>query len=141
MMVLSTVVLAFAFSTGARLLAEAFLTSRIAIFGSWVGLALVENQGVAFGVVLPPTVQELLIASVLLLFIVLAYRHRSSALHALGFGLIIGGALANIVDRINDGLVTDFFQVGSFPVFNIADSCITLGAALLLWKEWMKKGI
>jgi signal peptidase II len=36
------------------------------------------------------------------------------------------------MDRLRDGFVTDFFQVASFPVFNVADSCITVGVALLL---------
>jgi signal peptidase II len=44
----------------------------------------------------------------------------------------LAGALANIADRLPDGVVTDYFQVGTFPIFNVADSAITIGAALLL---------
>ena len=62
----------------------------------------------------------------------LAYRERKHALAQIAFGLIIGGAVGNIIDRIPDGLVTDYFQVGTFPIFNVADSAITIGAALLL---------
>jgi signal peptidase II len=56
-----------------------------------------------------------------------------------GFGLILGGALANVVDRFPDGLVTDMIQVGAFPVFNVADSCITVGLGLLLLEIVLKE--
>lgn len=48
-------------------------------------------------------------------------------------GLVLGGAVANIVDRAGDGAVTDFLWLGWFPTFNLADAAITLGAAALLW--------
>ena len=57
---------------------------------------------------------------------------------ALGFGLIIGGALGNIVDRFDDGHVTDFIQIGWWPLFNIADSCISIGVIILLLLELKK---
>ena len=61
---------------------------------------------------------------------------RRAALHQWGLGLVIGGALGNLVDRIQHGAVVDFihvyYQNWHFPVFNVADSCITLGVALLL---------
>ena len=60
-------------------------------------------------------------------------------LNAAAFGLIIGGALANIADRLPDGLVTDYIQVGTFPVFNLADSCITVGAVLLIFEMVRRK--
>lgn len=48
----------------------------------------------------------------------------------------LGGALGNLIDRILFGPVTDFISVGRFPVFNIADSSITVGVGLLLLALW-----
>ncbi|OQX60872.1 MAG: signal peptidase II [Anaerolineaceae bacterium 4572_5.1] len=50
----------------------------------------------------------------------------------LALGLQLGGAMGNLVDRLLRGYVTDFISVGSFAVFNVADSCITVGAGVLL---------
>ncbi|MBN1666700.1 MAG: signal peptidase II [Anaerolineales bacterium] len=55
-------------------------------------------------------------------------------------GLMLGGATGNLIDRVLQGHVTDFISVGTFPVFNIADSSISVGVAVLivgmLWHEW-----
>ena len=51
-------------------------------------------------------------------------------------GLVLGGAVANIVDRAGDGAVTDFLWLGWFPTFNLADAAITLGVLALLWASW-----
>jgi signal peptidase II len=61
----------------------------------------------------------------------------SHVLAALGIGLVIGGALGNVIDRLRFGAVFDFldFYVGAYHwrAFNVADSCITIGVILLLW--------
>jgi signal peptidase II len=49
----------------------------------------------------------------------------------------LGGALGNLIDRLVFGPVTDFISVGRFPVFNIADSSITVGVGLLLLALWL----
>ncbi|WP_158228408.1 signal peptidase II [Pseudonocardia sp. MH-G8] len=51
-------------------------------------------------------------------------------------GLVLGGAVGNVVDRAGDGAVTDFLWLGWFPTFNLADTAITLGALALLWASW-----
>ena len=130
--------IAFLLSLTANLAADAFLTDRIPVIGSFAGLALTHNSGVAFGVTFPPVVQVLLIACALVLVVRLALSSRG-LLHHIAFGLIIGGALANIADRLPDGKVTDYMQVGTFPVFNLADSCITVGAVLLIFEMIRKK--
>ncbi len=62
--------------------------------------------------------------------------HSSGALTAAGLALLLGGATGNVTDRIVHGAVTDFFEVwlGSYhwPAFNVADSAITVGAALII---------
>lgn len=54
-------------------------------------------------------------------------------------GLQLGGAAGNLVDRLTMGRVTDFISIGSFPVFNIADSAISVGVAVLLLGVWLKE--
>lgn len=132
LILISATISAFALSFTAKLLADAYLHDRIALLGSFVGLLPVRNPGIAFGIQLPGGVQELLILIALVLVIYAAARSERSRLGDCGYGLIVGGALGNVVDRVKDGFVTDFFQVGAFPVFNVADSCITIGVVLLL---------
>ena len=120
-----------AFALGSTAIISSFIKERIAIFGSFVGLQPSFNQGIAFGVNLG-LLQPILIGIALLFVLWIALRHDSSALEKIGFGLIIGGGVANIVDRLQDGFVTDIFQVGCFPIFNVADSFITIGVGLLL---------
>lgn len=71
------------------------------------------------------------------LIIVTAFRHRG-ALGAVATGLILGGALGNLTDRIVRGpglrgRVVDFVDVHVWPVFNVADSAIVVGALLMVW--------
>lgn len=123
---------AFALSFAAKLMADAYLHHRIALIGSFAGLLPTRNPGIAFGVQLPGGMQEVLILIALALVVIAAIRSDRSRFGDSGYGLIVGGALGNVVDRMLDGFVTDFFQVGSFPIFNVADSCISIGVALLL---------
>lgn len=131
----------------AKLLADHYLIQRIPILGNFFGLQLIHNPGIAFGIYFAPVTQTILIGMALVVVAWMAVRTVGKPMtryeirlepaahgygYALAFGLILGGGIANIIDRIPDGLVTDFVQVGSFPVFNIADSCITIGVIVLL---------
>ncbi len=127
-----TVALSFLSSMIAKWLADAFLHGRVAVIGSFLGLQYSLNPGIAFSITFPGPLQTLLIVVALLAMIVVAVRSAHSPQSQIAFGLIIGGAFGNIADRLLDGAVTDFVQVGTFPVFNVADSCITVGVALLL---------
>lgn len=133
------IVLGFAASVASAFAADHLLTERVPVIGSFAGLLLSYNKGVAFGVEIPEPWQSMLIGGALILIGYTAWRERGTALRQTAFGLIIGGALGNIADRIPDGRVTDYFQVGTFPIFNVADSCVTIGVALLLLQtvlEW-----
>ena len=57
----------------------------------------------------------------------------------LAMGLQLGGAAGNLVDRLLVGKVTDFISIGAFPVFNVADSSITIGVIVLLLGVWIKE--
>lgn len=70
---------------------------------------------------------------------VMLRRYSKETLLPLSFALIIGGALGNVIDRILFGAVIDFlyFHLGrhGFPAFNVADSAISIGVALMLWEQ------
>jgi signal peptidase II len=76
-----------------------------------------------------------LVASVWVIW--LLRRHPQQKLFCLALGLILGGAIGNLIDRVWLGSVVDFVQVHYggwyFPAFNVADSAITIGAGLLIW--------
>lgn len=114
---------------------DRFLTERISIAGSLIGFERTLNDGIAFGIDLPETVLLILIPLALILLSMLAWKSRKDRVMTLGFGLILGGALGNIIDRFDDGHVTDFIQIGWWPLFNVADSCITVGVLILLLLE------
>ncbi len=102
-----------------------------------------ENRGVAFGILDASTAgwrtPLLILASVAAVVMIGAMvwkTERLSKASLWGFGLILGGAAGNLFDRAVSGRVTDFllFYVGSYqwPTFNIADSAIDIGAAVLI---------
>ncbi len=64
---------------------------------------------------------------------------RSDWTLRLAMMLQLGGAAGNLVDRFRMGRVTDFISVGTFPVFNIADSAITVGVIVLLLGVWVRE--
>jgi signal peptidase II len=104
-------------------------------------LTLVHNRGVSFGLFQSPEGQEairwtlaafsLIVAAGLIVWV----RKAHKALTAVAIGMIIGGAIGNLIDRVRFGAVIDFldFSALHFPwVFNVADSGITIGVILLL---------
>jgi signal peptidase II len=100
------------------------------------GIQLVNtrNRGVAFGF-LPGNHIAITIVIALALIALLVYfaLHATRPLLWLPTGMLIGGALGNILDRLRDGSVTDFIKLPlGWPPFNLADSSITLGVLLLI---------
>ncbi len=100
------------------------------------GVALVNtrNRGVAFGF-LPgdPVAVTLVIALALLALLVYFALHTSRPLIWLPTGMLLGGALGNVLDRLRAGYVTDFVKLPlGWPPFNLADVSITLGVLILL---------
>ena len=72
------------------------------------------------------------VAIVLIIFIYLSIEKPSNYIY-LSYGLLFCGAFGNLIDRIRLGYVTDFFDVGFWPIFNIADSAITIGIILMIF--------
>ncbi|HUN79162.1 MAG TPA: signal peptidase II, partial [Solirubrobacteraceae bacterium] len=94
-----------------------------------------RNHGVAFGF-LPHDGTAVTIVIVLALLALLVYFARNAArpLIWLPTGMLVGGALGNIIDRLREGSVTDFVKLPlGWPPFNLADASITLGVLILLF--------
>ena len=98
-------------------------------------LRLAYNSGVAFsiGVGLPPWVLVVLAAGIATVVAVAAWRGQFPS--AVAAGLVVGGAAANVVDRLQAGSVVDMLHTGWWPTFNLADVWIVVGCALLVLTE------
>ena len=119
-------------------ISKALVSSSIALGASrsllpGVTIVHAENSGVAFSLFTGSEVAVVMV-TIVIVAAVLAFfaRHRHRRLVWLASGLIIGGALGNLVDRIRTGAVTDFIQLPHWPAFNFADTSITLGVLALL---------
>jgi len=119
---------------------------RLAVM-PYFDLTLAYNRGAAFSFLAGASGWQrwffIILGSAAALFIVwLLARHGHQRLFAAALTLILGGATGNVIDRIVHGHVIDFalFYVGdwSWPVFNVADSAIVLGAALLILDELLR---
>ncbi len=112
-------------------------SADIPIIPGWLDLTYVQNTGVAFGLFggMPQlfTVTSLLIVVLAIRFYLKHVTYDHGWL-AFGLGLIVGGAIGNVIDRIRFGYVVDFIKTfdGHFPVFNIADSCIVIGVGMMI---------
>lgn len=110
----------------------------IEIIGDVVTLRLVRNPGAAFSMATGMTWLLTLVAVAVVIGVVKIGRTLRSPWWALGLGLVLGGALGNLIDRFFrapgpfQGHVVDFVSVGWWPVFNVADSSIVCGAILLV---------
>lgn len=101
-------------------------------------LTLVENRGIAFG--LFQNGEKILLLVITLSIAVLAVlglRDRSGRFRVQGgIGLILGGAAGNLIDRLRVGAVIDFLDFRIWPVFNFADTAITIGVGLFLLESF-----
>jgi signal peptidase II len=114
---------------------------RVHLIGPFY-LALSYNTGVAFSLGTGLTLPIILIAVAIVALIVWLARRSLSMLTGVAVGLILGGALGNLSDRIfrgHHGAVVDFFYSRFWPTFNVADSCIVVGSFLLAFSLWRNR--
>jgi signal peptidase II len=99
-----------------------------------IELVNVRNRGIAFGMFQGGGILLVVFAVVALVALLVFFaRHQDRPLVWLPTGLLIGGAAGNLIDRIREGSVTDFFDLSWFPAFNLADVAITFGVISLLY--------
>jgi len=107
------------------------------LVGTVLQLNLTRNSGAAFSIATGATLVLTVIASAVVVFIVITARRLGSRGWAAALGLLLGGSLGNLTDRMfrapgpGRGHVVDFLQLPNFPVFNIADSAIVSAAVLI----------
>ena len=103
-------------------------------------LTLVKNKGAAFGLFHNQT--SFLIIVAILVFIIIFF-FRSIFIHGrlseVGIGLLLGGNLGNLFDRLTRGHVIDFFDMRVWPVFNISDIAIDIGVAFIIYEMFLGK--
>ncbi|WP_308115653.1 signal peptidase II [Rhodococcus sp. BP-241] len=110
----------------------------IEIIGDTVTLRMVRNAGAAFSMATGMTWLLTLVAVAVVVGVIRIGRTLRSGWWAVGLGLVLGGALGNLIDRFFrspgplQGHVVDFVSIGWWPVFNVADSSIVCGAVLLV---------
>ena len=117
-----------------KLLVLHFLVDSVPVIPNIFHLTLVRNHGIAFG--LFSEMKWVLLAVISISLLVIAWMaHQPSFRNKRDqwvFGLILGGAFGNWVDRIQYGSVVDFFDFRVWPVFNVADSAISIGVGIYL---------
>ena len=121
---------------------QSFTANKVVELTSFFNLVLVYNRGAAFSFLSDAAgwqrgffITIALVASVWIIY--LLRRYRQQTLFCLALSLVLAGALGNVIDRILFGAVVDFLDFHAYgyhwPAFNVADSAITCGAALLIW--------
>ena len=110
-------------------------------FLSFIRIVHWQNTGAAFGMFQGGGVVFGVLAMIVSLFIILYFPKipQEFLVMRIALAMQMGGALGNLIDRIQFGPVTDFIAVGAFPVFNIADASITVGVAILLLFMWLQE--
>lgn len=104
------------------------------VLDSFLHLTLVQNKGIAFGYLgeMGPWLIALVAICIVALLIYSLRLPARDSYHRLAYGFVLGGALGNLLDRFRLGYVVDFIDFRVWPVFNVADTFITIGVGLLI---------
>lgn len=110
------------------------------LFGGAVEIVYARNTGAAFSLLQSRGSLFVVVAILVILGIVMFYRRAIDlpVIVRVGLGLILGGAIGNLIDRIHDGYVADLIDLHWWPVFNAADSCIVSGVAALVVHSYLQ---
>ena len=124
------------------------LYESVPVISGWFHLTYIRNQGAAFGILSNSALRVpfFIAVAVVALLVILWYLRQLRADQTLGafaLALIFAGALGNLIDRVRLGEVIDFLDVfwnhHHWPAFNVADSAICVGVALMVWEMWQEE--
>ncbi len=109
----------------------------VPVIGDYLRITYVTNPNALFGISLGHRFPyPILTAAVSVIIAVLILTEKTKLLSS-AYGIILGGAIGNLIDRLRMGEVIDFIDAGiknyRWPTFNIADSAVTIGIILMLW--------
>ena len=131
-----------------KLWAQRLGDARLVLLPGVVGLRYAENTGMAFSLLSGrPWLLGVLSAALIVLGALALRRYRLGALPSVAAMLMLGGAAGNMLDRLLRGYVVDMVETLfiQFPIFNLADACLTVGCVLMAWslifrpKDWSEK--
>lgn len=115
-----------------------YLGQSIKLIGSFLRLTYAKNPNAAFGIPIGSPILMIIltsVATVLLIFYFFRLKDNGNLIYV-GLAMIIGGAIGNLIDRIRMRMVIDFIEIGvkrfKWPIFNIADSFVTIGIIIIL---------
>lgn len=111
------------------------------LIDKFVYITVVFNTGTAFGFLQGKVNFLIYFTVILILFFLFIFKkeQRKSIVFLIATGLIFGGAISNLIDRIMLGAVVDYIDLRFWPVFNLSDSCITIGAIILILDSFLKR--
>lgn len=124
------------------------LYESVPVIPGLFSLTYIRNQGAAFGILADSSIRVpffIGVSTLAMLGILLFLKKRSNGqrLGNLGLALVFSGAAGNLIDRLRLGEVIDFIDVYwrsyHWPAFNVADSAITVGVALLIYEAWIEE--
>ncbi|MFQ5620304.1 MAG: signal peptidase II [Candidatus Nanoarchaeia archaeon] len=124
------------------ILTKAYITTNLKVsesfqLTSFLSITHTQNTGISFGFLqgFPLGMTFIIIA----IIAIILYNYKELAIDKIStyaVGGIIGGAFGNLLDRLTIGTVTDFINFHFWPSFNVADTAISIGAIILVWKMW-----
>ncbi|WP_449241336.1 signal peptidase II [Desulfoscipio gibsoniae] len=110
----------------------------IPVFPPVFYITYILNPGAAFGVLANRTTFFIIVTLLVIVGVLVGYRYlpRKRIWARIALGLVVGGALGNLIDRVRLGRVIDFLDFRVWPIFNLADTAIVIGALLLIIDIW-----
>ncbi|HAG10558.1 MAG TPA: signal peptidase II [Desulfotomaculum sp.] len=139
-LLISLLITLFADQLAKNIIQKVMLEGQSVVVFPFFYLTYTRNPGAAFGlfsyrtnILIAVTILVIVIMTTIMLTRPVAEKKR---LIRIGMGLIIGGALSNLIDRLQLGLVIDYLDFRVWPVFNLADTAIFIGACLLFKEIW-----
>ncbi len=122
---------------------KVLVRQNLALGESWAPISAIgdffrflywQNRGAAFGTLQNAGPILAVVRIAIAIFIIVFYQKAEikDTLMKVSLSLMLGGAIGNLIDQFTLGFVTDFIAVGRFPIFNIADSAVTIGVGLML---------